>query len=304
MKISVILCTYNRCQSLEKALGSVAASVLPDSIDWEVVVVNNNSHDQTPEVVEEFIRRHPGRFQYLFEGRQGKSYALNTGIREARGDVLAFMDDDVTVEPTWLQNLTAALENCEWAGAGGRILPDWPVEPPVWFPERWYGLAPLVMFDLGSKAGPLTDPPFGTNMAFCRVMFEKHGNFRTDLGPRPNSEIRSEDTEFGRRLLLAGERIRYEPTAVVHHSVPQNRLQKQFFLTWWFDKGRADIREAGVPVDTRRFVSGIPLHLFRRVVVGSLRWMVTLDPSRRFSRRLTVWLLAGMIAECYYRKLA
>jgi glycosyltransferase involved in cell wall biosynthesis len=302
MGISVILCTYNRCQSLTKALGSIALSALPESIDWEVLVVDNNSRDQTRDVVEDFCRRYPGRFRYLFESRQGKSYALNTGIREARGDVFAFMDDDVIVDSTWLQNLTASLCTGEWAGAGGRILPQWPCAPPYWLPQKeWYGMAPLVMFDLGLEPGPLTDAPFGTNMAFHRRMFEKHGTFHTDLGPQPNSEMRNEDTEFGRRLMAAGERLKYEPTAIVHHSVPQNRLRRDFFLAWWFDKGRAAVREGSVAADRKWFVSGIPLYLFRRLGVGTLRWMVTLDPARRFSRRLDVWLVAGMMIESYHQ---
>jgi glycosyltransferase involved in cell wall biosynthesis len=302
MKITVILCTYNRCQNLEEALHSVAASILPDSVEWEVLVIDNNSHDQTRDVVEDFCRRYPGRFRYLFEGQQGKSYALNSAIREARGDILAFMDDDVTVEPTWLQNLTAKLQNGEWIGAGGRILPDWPCAPPSWLPQKeWYGMAPLVMFDFGLEAGPLRDAPFGTNMAFHRSMFEKYGTFRTDLGPRPDSEIRSEDTEFGSRLLAAGERIRYEPAAVVYHAVPQKRLQKKFFLKWWFDRGRADIRENGGATDARCLVFGVPLLLLRKLAVGTLRWMVTLGPPRRFSRRLTAWFLAGRTVEFYRR---
>jgi glycosyltransferase involved in cell wall biosynthesis len=300
MKITVILCTYNRYEMLRKALESLADSILPEFVSWEILVVDNNSGDQTGEIVKDFCRRYPNRFRYLFEPRQGKSYALNSGIREARGDVLAFVDDDVTVESTWLRNLTADLCGGEWAGAGGRILPQWPCAPPSWLPENeWYGMAPLAMFDMGPAAGSLTNPPFGTNMAFHRWVFEKHGGFRTDLGPQPNSEIRNEDTEFGGRLLAAGERIKYEPTAVVHHSVPQKRLQKEYFLTWWFDKGRANIRETGLPGDTMWITSGIPLHLFRRLAVGVLRWMLTLEPSQRFSYRLTVWLLAGTMIESY-----
>jgi hypothetical protein len=159
-------------------------------------------------------------------------------------------------------------------------------------------MAPLVMFDLGLDVAPLTDPPFGTNMAFHRRMFEKYGTFRTDLGPGPNGKIRNnEDTEFGRRLLAAGERLRYEPTALVHHSVPQDRLRRLYFLTWWFNKGRSDVRENVVAVDAKWSVSGIPLDLFRKLAAGALRWVVTLDPARRFSRRLTVWCLAGTIVE-------
>jgi glucosyl-dolichyl phosphate glucuronosyltransferase len=298
-KITVIICTFNRCQSLAKALESVATTTLPESEEWEVVVVDNNSDDQTREVAKEFCQRYPDRFRYLFEPRQGKSYALNSGVQEARGDVLAFVDDDVTVESTWLRNLTAELRSGEWAGAGGRILLQWSCPPPSWLPvKEWYGRAPLTMFDLGLEAGPLADAPFGTNMAFHRRVFEKHGIFRTDLGPRPNSEVRNnEDTEFGRRLLAAGEQLKYEPTAVVYHPVPQNRLEKDYFLRWWFNKGRADVQEAGVAAHTKWFVNGIPLYLFRKLAVGTLRWMVTLEPSRRFTCRLTVWLLAGTIVE-------
>jgi len=300
LDVNVILCTYNRSQSLAKALESVAASVLPASINWEVMVVDNNSHDQTREVVETFSRRYPGRFRYVFERQQGKSYALNRAIRETRADILAFMDDDVIVEPTWLQNLTAGLHGGIWVGAGGRIVPDWPCSPPSWLPvKEWYGMAPLVMFDLGLEAGRLQDAPFGTNMAFHRSMFEKYGPFRTDLGPRPNSEIRSEDTEFGNRLLAAGEPIRYEPRAVVHHAVPQKRLQKKFFLRWWFDKGRTDIRENRRMKD--KLVLGVPLVFLRKVTVGTFRWVLAIQPARRFSYRLTVWFLAGKIVESFRR---
>jgi glycosyltransferase involved in cell wall biosynthesis len=298
--VTVILCTYNRCQSLAKVLDNVAAQTLPKWIEWEVIVVDNNSSDETKSVVDGFCRRYPERFRYLFESNQGLSYARNAGLRKARGEVVAFIDDDVTIEPTWLRNLTGPFRNGEWVGVGGRIVPDWPCTPPCWVPQNeWYGMAPLVIFDLGLEAVPLRDAPFGANMAFRRRLFERYGNFRTDLGRSAKNLLGNEDTEFGRRLLAAGERLKYEPTAVVHHPVTQNRLKREYFLTWWFNKGRADIRETGVAAHTKWFVSGIPLYLFRRLVVGTVRWMFALDPSRRFSRRLSVWLAAGMTVEFY-----
>src|SRR6516162_1860585 len=86
MHITVILTTYNRCQTLATTMDSVAASMLPDSVKWEVVVVDNNSSDQTHEFVKHFSCRHPGRFRYVFEPKQGVSHARNAGVREARGD--------------------------------------------------------------------------------------------------------------------------------------------------------------------------------------------------------------------------
>lgn len=300
MNITVILCTFNRSQSLAKALASVAACTLPASTNWEVLVVDNNSTDQTRAVIEGFQQVHGDRFRYLFEPKSGKSHALNSGIRASQGEILAFMDDDVEVEPGWLANLTASLENAELAGTGGRILPAWTSTPPPWIPagDR-YGLAPLAMFDLGTQPGPLNEAPFGTNMAFRKSIFEKYGFFRTDLGPRPGSEIRNEDTEFGSRVLAAGEKLRYEPLAVVHHSVSQSRLTRQYFLTWWFDKARADVREFSLNNANCLRLLGIPLVSFRRLVVWTVRWMVSLNPARRFSAKLKVWSLLGGMQECY-----
>src|SRR5271165_3469739 len=119
MNITIVICTFERSERLAKALSSLSVQVLPDSVEWEVLVVDNNSRDKTREVVEEFCRQYPGRFRYTFEPEQGKSCALNRGVGEARGDIVAFTDDDVTLEPTWLQNLTASLRSGEWAGAGG-----------------------------------------------------------------------------------------------------------------------------------------------------------------------------------------
>jgi len=303
MDITVILCTYNRCQSLPKALDSVAASTLPESVEWEVLVVDNNSRDETREAVEDFSRRYPNRFRYLLERRQGKSYALNAGIREALGEIVAFVDDDVTVEQAWLQNLTAGLHNGEWAGSGGRILPERSFSPPNWLlVDGPYALLPFAVFDRGTEAGPLAEPPYGTNMAFRKAMFEKHGGFRTDLGPQPGSEIRNEDTEFGRRLLKAGERLRYEPAAVVYHPAPVHRLRKEYFLHWWFGLGRASVREwkQGPPV------MGIPRPYFNILKLGTItmaqrvaQWMFSWHPGRRFRSKCWVWETAGEMREYY-----
>ena len=93
----------------------------PDCVDWEVLVVNNNSTDKTEEIVREYCRVHP-RFKYVFESRQGLSHARNAGIAKATGDILAFTDDDVLAEQDWLWNLTSSLGDGHWDGAGGRII--------------------------------------------------------------------------------------------------------------------------------------------------------------------------------------
>lgn len=305
MDISVVLCTYNRSESLRKALDSVAASTFSDSLEWEVLVVDNNSSDGTREVVEDCCHRHPGRLRYLFEPQQGKSHALNAAITEARGNILAFMDDDVTVEPTWLDRLTATLRDSEYAGAGGRILPARDFSPPGWLAlEGPYSMggALYAQFDFGDKPRDLDQPPYGTNMAFRKEVFDRYGGFRTDLGPRPGSEIRCEDTEFGDRLMRAGERLRYEPAAVVYHSIPPSRVRKDFFLAWWFAHGRTAIRRIGkrpqiLGVLPRCYLS-IPKGAIG-MVFAALEWIFILNPKRRFFQKSVVWYLAGQIVEMY-----
>lgn len=300
MKITVILCTHNRAGCLGEALQSVLASELPSSVEWEVLVVDNNSSDQTCAVAKEFCLRYPGRVRYLFEEHQGLSFARNAGIQEARGDVLAFMDDDVTVGPMWLQNLTAALLDGSWTGAGGPIRLQGNFVPPRWLRLEGsfsMGGALAALFDLGETPVELRQAPYGTNMAYAKSMFQKYGGFRTDLGRNGSSLIGKEDTEFGARLLAAGERLWYEPSAVVYHPVLQERVSKRYFLAWWFSCGRATVRERG----TRPGVLGVPRYFFSAgmVALSALRWMHTFDPPKRFFRKCWVWMYAGKVVENY-----
>lgn len=304
MDITVIVCTFNRADLLDPALRSVALSKIPAGTEWEVLVVDNNSTDGTREVVERLSADYPGRFRYVFEPRQGKSHALNTAIREARGRIFAFTDDDVTVADCWLWNLTACLAGEEWAGSGGRTLPSEPFSPPRWLAVSGpYDLSGVLYahFDLGENPLQLDRAPYGANMAFRRVMFEKYGPFRTDIGPGPNPDIPrfNEDTEFGRRLMAAGERLRYEPFACAYHRVPRERINREFFLTCWFDRGRSDIRELGERPD----ILGIPRRYFSipksvaRTALQALQWVVAVHPQKRFFLKAHVWWLAGQTVE-------
>ncbi len=305
MNITVILCTFDRCASLKKALDSAAVQVLPESVQWEVLVIDNNSSDKTLEVAQEYCNKYPGRFRYIFESQQGKSHALNRGIHEANGDVLAFMDDDVTAEPDWLQNLTVPLLQFNWAGVGGRIVPPTNFSPPPWValegPFELAGI--LALFDKGRKGTELTEAPFGTNMAFRKKTFEKYGLFRPDLGPCPGSEIRGEDTEFGRRVLKGGDRLWYEPSAVVRHAVPENRLRKDYFLRFLYDHGRASIRER----EQQRRTLFIPRRYFAvlKIVLVTLprrtvAWLFSFNSQHRFQRKCMVWMNLGQIVEMFH----
>jgi glycosyltransferase involved in cell wall biosynthesis len=298
MKISVVICTYNRAKSLATTLDSLAAQQMPDAAAWEAIVVDNNSTDQTREVAESYCRRHPGLFRYVFEGQQGLSRARNAGIRAAQGEIVVFTDDDIIAEPTWLNNLTAPLAGSEWAGGGGRVVPPQDLKLPEWLTvggEKDLVGALLPIFDLGNEAGEMKRPPYGANMAFRKNMFEKYGTFRVDLGHCGGKLVSGEDVDFGNRLIAAGERLRYEPSAVVHHPVPEERLTKRYFRAWWFGFGQTRIIERGVGAGRGVFSLGnlFVRHLPSRV----LRWMFSGNAKDRFYHECEVQLTMGEIVQ-------
>lgn len=302
MKLSAILCTYNRCSSLRLALESLARQEIPRGWDWEVLVVDNNSQDETRLLAKEYEGRYPGRFRYVFEGRQGKSFALNTGIEAATGEILAFVDDDIEAAPGWLAYLIDAFRDRKYDGVGGRIVPAWTCAQPGWLrmagPYTLHGV--LVAFDFGEKRCELNVGPFGTNMAFRREVFDRCGGFRVDLGPTVGSEIRGEDSEFCKRVMAAGFRLCYEPQAVIRHPVPPNRATKEYFQAWFFDHGRATVRENGIPENTK-CLAGVPRYMLRKFAVAVLKWWFACRPYVRFYHKVRVWKAFGEIVEAHQR---
>jgi glycosyltransferase involved in cell wall biosynthesis len=305
MNITLIVCTYNQCETLAETLAEIAKSQLPGHVTWEVLVVDSNSDDYTRDVVEGFIRRYPGRFRYIFESRPGTARALNAGVKQAHGDVIAFTDADLKLEPKWLWNLTSNLQGEQWAGTGGRILPQAPFSRPEWasLADPRVGDPPYRIFDRGDKPGKLEQAPRSGNMAFRKAMFEKYGGFQTQLGQRP-SDHSQEDTEFGYRLMAAGERLVYEPSAVVRRPTMLGRLDKQDFLRWWFNRGQSKVQNWG----KRRRIFGIPRHcvsianrIVRLLPMATLRWVRALNPAVRFKRKCQVWMLAGETVESFCR---
>ena len=139
-------------------------------------------------------------------------------------------------------------------------------------------------------------------MGFRREMFQKYGYFRPDLGRHPGNLIGGEETEFGKRLIAAGERFGYEPSAVVYHPVSEERLNKKYILAWCFDFGRGVTLQKG----KRVAVLGIPRHfvsicnlVLRLLPLRIMHWLMAVNPQRRFFCKCRVWQTAGEIAEVW-----
>jgi glycosyltransferase involved in cell wall biosynthesis len=294
MKITVVLCTYNGADSLGSALTSLSKLSVPDGLSWEVVLVNNNSADDTEKIIEEFAPTSGLNIQYVFEPKQGRAFALNAGIRRGRGDILAFTDDDVIVDSQWLAGLSKTFANFECIGVGGRVIPVWRQPRPTWLEME--GQQVVGHFEYGDEPKQISLPPIGANMAFRRSAFEEYGLFRVELGVNKSEIGGTEDDEFGRRLLRAGETIMYAPQAIIYLQVESHRLTKEYFLRWFYSMGKANMRARMWPEDAVCYF-GVPRYLFGTVIRSSLQWAITFNEKRRFQHKLRLYRALGGILE-------
>jgi glucosyl-dolichyl phosphate glucuronosyltransferase len=298
--VSVVICTYNRAQSLSQTLQSLEALVLPPAISWELIVVDNNSKDKTKQTVAHFAAADKLPLKYVFESRPGLSQARNAGIANAEAEIIAFTDDDVTVEPDWISKLVAAFSKYDCIAIGGRVFPVWPGARPSWFHETGPYATPkaIVYFDLGDEVCVPAAAPYGANMAFRKAVFQKYGNFRVDLGRVADSLMGGEDIEFFERLKKGHEKILYAPDVIVHHPVTKDRLEKKYFERWCFNAARTAVRFEGLPNHIVSYF-GLPRYYFRSLFENVVRWFLTIDRDKRFYYKLQVCILLGRIAETW-----
>ena len=297
--ISIVVCTYNGSLKLENTLASFSRLCAAE-VPWELVVVDNCSTDNTAHVIGRFAATSPISVRYVFEPEQGKSFALNTGVRAARGDLLAFTDDDVMVDQHWLTSLERIFAQFDCIGVAGRVVPVWWEPKPEWLEPEDH--QEVVHFEYGEEPRKLDLPPNGANMAFRRIAFEKYGLFRVDVG-KTKDACGIEDREFGVRLLTAGQNIVYAPQAVIYHPVDPARLRKNYFRRWAYSFGRQLMRSGLRPQDAVRYF-GVPRYLFGSLLTNSYRWIATRDRKRRFQHLLHVYRDLGSITEgCLNRTL-
>jgi len=224
VRISVVLATYRRPGFLEQVLDSLNCQTLNKEL-YEVIVVDNNSQDNTKDVA----TRYPS-VRYVFEEKLGLSYARNTGIRAAVGDIVAFIDDDSEADPGWLQALLDIYDKYPDAWAvGGKILLMWDAEPPEWLNEEHY--CNLGFRDFGNISRQLSWPEriAGSNCSFRREVFSQMGHFKPALGRIGSILLACEEVQIQKRIYQAGYSVYYNPDAVVYHHVPASRMNKAYF---------------------------------------------------------------------------
>jgi GT2 family glycosyltransferase len=296
MDCSVIVCTYNRAASLQDTLAALAAQEAAPGLEWEVLVVDNNSRDDTRRVVEAAQRTWP-RLRYVFEAAQGLSHARNRGIAESTGEILLFTDDDVLPEPDWLATTLAGLARHQADACGGYIAPIWESPPPAWLTERFYGF--LAVRTDRTDDYPITGPeqaPFGANMAVRRRVFDQVGGFDTSRGRKGKVLASGEDGELFERILRAGFKAVFLGSSKVHHKVESFRLTKRYFRRWRFQTSRNIAQSRGVSGQRRLF--NIPVYVFPqflRAVARMLWGHLTQPKDEAFNREIVVFHFMGLM---------
>lgn len=310
---TVLICTYNRAGRLRETLESLTA--IRSARNWDVLIVDNNSTDDTRTVVEAFAAVAPVPVSYLFEPRQGKSHALNTGLAHARRPIVVFTDDDVRLGPEWLDAACQALDaDPELDYTGGPVRPLWEAEPPSWIDRTRGDLwGTLAILDYGQTPFVFEDRqrvPLGVNMAVRRTLIDRIGGFHPGLGRRGRSLLGQEQAEFFARARAHGGRGLYVPGMLVHHHVPAARLTKRYFRRWWYWKGvaRAHVdamhqrTELGLDLRSVPYVARTPRFIWGILPRAAARWasaMLARDPRGAARHEMQCAYALGYIRACW-----
>jgi len=264
MLVTVAICTWNRSALLDQTLVRMRDLRIPVGTQWEVIVVNNNSTDDT----EAICTRHEadGRLPLRLtnEPKQGHSNARNRGISEAKGDLIIWTDDDVRVEPNWIEAYCEAAANYPKAAFfGGTVKPDFAAPPPEWVANNIEILAgPYAIASYGEDVRWLKrgEYPVGANMAF-RSAIQKERPFDPMLG-RVGKELTScDETLYCKALEAAGYQGVWVGNAIVHHHVPQDRMTWDYIRRWYIGLGKINGRVD--PLPTCQYWFDVPRYMWR-----------------------------------------
>ena len=295
----LIIPTFNRSALLRKSLESVKRAEVPAGVILEVTVVDNKSSDDTPLVYEVIKSDFSHSLNYVFEPRQGRSSALNAGIRSTAGQLVGIIDDDEEIDSQWINRAVSTFRSGDVDFIGGPYVPNWGAEPPAWLPKDYLGV--IGWIDAGPHVAPY-GPSFpgilmGGNVVFTREILTRVGFYKTNVSRTGTRLLAGEDEDMYSRLLEAGARGFYLPELKIYHYIPPERLTKKYFRRWCFwrgvSRGVLD-RESRSPVV---YLAGIPRWLYGKATRGLIEMSRTVvaktEPDHTFSSELAIWDLAG-----------
>jgi cellulose synthase/poly-beta-1,6-N-acetylglucosamine synthase-like glycosyltransferase len=296
--VSVVISTYNRAARLPRALQSLLAQEA-EGVRFEVIVVDNNSTDDTREVVRMWEGR-DARVRYVFEARQGVSHGRNAGIAEARAPVIAFTDDDICVGADWVAGVHRAfLDHPETGFVGGRVVPEWSAPPPAWLTaEHW---APLALIDYGDEPFPVgPERPIcllSANLALRRDALHRMGGFSPALQRVKDGIGSMEDAELQHRL--AGVKGMYVPSLRAVAPVEPERATRAYHRRWHTGHGGFNARMRAEDFERSSWrLLDVPAHVYRQALTSAVGWLAGVaraDTERAFRAEVQLRFAAGFL---------
>ena len=241
--LSVVICTFNRARYLPISLESLVRQRCSEET-FEVLVIDNNSNDETTEVVQRYTTK-LGNVRYFFEPRQGLVYARHRGMEEARAPIIAYLDDDAAASSMWVSAIVHCFRSLDPRPAcvGGPIELDWGGAPPRWLSQEYWSL--YTYLNLGDETIHLNNlgggVVYGANMAFDRKVLYKIGGFSIATQRQGNALISGDDADICRRLKEKDLPIYYCPEVAVTHFVLPERKTRAFLHRRLIYDGRSQV---------------------------------------------------------------
>jgi glycosyltransferase involved in cell wall biosynthesis len=245
-KISVVICTYNRVELLSHVLSSVTVQTVPTD-EYEILVIDNHSTDNTKEFVIKFSQIHPN-VRYIYEPEQGLSHARNRGWKEAQGEYVAYIDDDARAENRWVEAIAAfAARRPEAAAFGGPYF-GFSLKPLL---QAWYKES-YASWSLGTEERPIQKDEWlkGTNMIYKRTALEALNGFDTRLGMSGKTLAYGEEVGLQLKLMEKGFPIYYVPCIRVKHLIADYKLELPWFLKSIYYRGYSSYEALGFQKST------------------------------------------------------
>lgn len=296
IRISAIVATRNRAPYLRKALQSLVAQTLPSEL-YEIIVVDNGSEDETKSVVDEFSAA--PNLRYIYEPIAGCSRARNKGWHNARGEYIAFLDDDAIACPEWLALYLNAFDKfgSDLGLIGGRVELIWEMPKPDWLLDDRLG--ELSVYRYSGTPVVLNEAQVLSicNLACPRKVLDEVMGLREDLGKTGSVPLAHAEWALKRELDSRGFRSLYHPDILVHHHIPASRMTKRWFRqrAYWSALSEAVMYNPHGRLST---VTRVEMAIKRigwvlpRLLIG----LVTIDPGYRFKREIQVREAAGYVA--------
>ena len=256
--ISIIIPTCNRDSYLKQTLASLAKQEFPSG-NFEILIIDNASTDKTKDIAENFIKQNKSiSVKYFYEPIPGLLSGRHRGAKEAKGDILVFIDDDIIASPDWLQAIHDSFSNSDVHIVGGKCLPKYEIEPPYWTDYLWtitdtYKMCGYYsLIDQGNNIKE-TDPNFifGLNFSIRKNTLFELGGFHPDCIPKQYQRFQG-DGETGLTMKLKAKELKalYNPKALLHHWVTKERMTFEYIEKRMFYQGvcksYADIRKSNL----------------------------------------------------------